>query len=1410
MKYHHLLIFSMALTLTLPLLAKKPFYPESINPITDLFRWKHIHELEGKGVRDFTETNDNILWFAANDGVFRYDGYNFELHDKTKGLFGFPVNKVFTAKNGDLYASTDHGIFMYKDSLWNNIFNDTTALFKIIRIREIPEIGVFFVSNFGWIQIGPLDNKAIYTGKIMDNAFFLVNNPQYKNFHLPLDIVTGFNIRITDILMDNEGYLWVSYDDQRKGSLIKFKPWQGDSNTKTPQFELTVSDDKIKLGITQTMIKASDGGIWVINNDYRKGINVFHKDQHRYIELSKLFGGDEFHFSIIENKPDEIMVGGQQKLFVYQHGKWSSYSRQDIPVPSSGRIITYQLKDKKILIGELQSKIFIYDGTTTQWKGINKLNFQFESIKNEKWFIDASGRIVTQNGMDWNSYGVEDGLMDSPVRVFETSKGQIWAIGSHKSTAATAEYKNQGWHLHTHPMLSWGIDYRALFEARDGSIWFGASVDFQREKGHLGGLLQLINPLDENKIWKHYHGEHGFDMWSIYGIGQSQDGKIWVGGNRTYVFENNKWLRFNTPPELTQMTNIVYSSSKSNKVYFGSRYYGLIFFDGVNWHSFNTGNGLISNNVINIYEVNDSSFWLATDNGISYFDGVSWSSNLFPAGLTPGLEGGTLCVDQEGYIWINKTLRDWRRRALPAAQLTQDIYDQYSTYSYVRDEKPPKTFFGEYINKIPSSGEITFSWIGKDFLKHTPDSELKYSYRLNEQEWSEFTSATYKTFYKLPPGKHVFEVRAKDLDLNTDTKPARAYFTVTPPIYKQAWFLAMIAAMAGLSFFFIFQIVKRDKKLLVINTELNETNKKLNQKKEFITKQNEQLNKLLEKNEKLSRSRLRFYTNISHEFRTPLTIILGNIDILISELSGKPKIQTLLNAVKRNARRLLLLTNQIIDLRRVEEGTLKLITRKGNLVKFIEELFLLFKPITEQKSITLTFNKNTSQNETFFDHDKIEKILFNLMSNAIKYTPRDGVITVSINRHHNTAENSINIMAEEYFKITVADTGIGIATQDLEPIFEPFFRVDSQENPLSDSESTGIGLSFTKQLIKAHKGIIKVESELGKGSAFYVYIPVLKEALNTQDEPADDYARSYFHIENNIDPSHEKEVESSKRKNEKEVNAISQLKDVIPNLLIVEDNNEMRDFIRTSLKGNYMLTEAVNGEQALELIKETEFDLILCDIAMPVMDGISFCKIMKGDLMTSHIPVVFLTARSLEDQVVEGLKVGAEDYIIKPFNARILNAKIETIIQNRRKLQKKYKRSIDLEPSSIAVNQLDEEFMRKIIDIIEKNIDNSEFAVKEICDEVHMSHASLYRKIKSLTDQTIIEFIRTIRLKRAAQLLMTKGISISEVVYTTGFSSRSYFSQIFNEMFGVTPKQYYQNIHSADVRDDIEGDEEKI
>ena len=560
-------------------------------------------------------------------------------------------------------------------------------------------------------------------------------------------------------------------------------------------------------------------------------------------------------------------------------------------------------------------------------------------------------------------------------------------------------------------------------------------------------------------------------------------------------------------------------------------------------------------------------------------------------------------------------------------------------------------------------------------------------------------------------------------------------------------------------------------------------NKMLEQQKLEITNKNEELIRISSELEEATKAKLVFFTNISHEFRTPLTLILGPLENMLGSRNLPSEMKNQLEMMLRNTQRLLRLINQLMDLRKIDNEKMYLRAGLYDIVSFTKNIKEAFDDTAGKKNIAFTFNSEPEEQMIYFDRDKVDKILFNILSNAFKFTSSSGTVEIFLRKVQHNFEG----VEKEAMEIEVKDNGPGISEKNIGRIFERFYQADEQQGNVYPG--TGIGLPLSKSFIELHKGDISVKSKPGAGTSFFVHFQLGKAHLADSEISAID--TEYERIGRNIIEEITDNDEAPEQENRSADKDIYSDK---PLLMIIEDNADVARFIKSCLADDYRVMTASNGIEGFEKMYIEEPDLIICDVMMPGMDGLEFTRKLKTDIRTCHIPVILLTALSTHEQKIEGLETGADSYIAKPFNKKHLQVRVKQLIESRQKIRKHYQHDILSQfTSDSKISKLDQDFLKRCSSIVDNHITEPEYGVEQLSVEIGLSRVHVYRKIKHLTGLSVSEFIRNLKLKKAAAMLSESGKSVAEIAYETGFSSPSYFSKCFRELFNLTPSEYAQN-----------------
>ena len=767
-------------------------------------------------------------------------------------------------------------------------------------------------------------------------------------------------------------------------------------------------------------------------------------------------------------------------------------------------------------------------------------------------------------------------------------------------------------------------------------------------------------------------------------------------------------------------------------------------------------NGLSHDYIRAITEDKEKNIWVTTDHGVTniiatnspepsskflcypYFEEDGIGNMAFNNhSITCTQQGEILMGGSGGYLRINPRFINYRHESHPVIYTSLYLANQ-------RMEVGSKNSSGRILlNKnIQLLNEITMDYSDSNFalevssMDYNSLHKLQYAYRLNkDEEWVKLEGNRIY-FNKLSPGTYQLEVKVYENNNSyKNSKASCLTIHVLPPFWLSVpAYIGYTLLLAGVIIFFFLKMKRKHIRNLS------------QQKREMeIIQQHE-----------MDEAKMRFFTNVSHDLRTPLSLIIIPLEKLLSSNLEKG-VKEELELIHRNSETLLNEVNQLLDFRKLDQQKTQLMLSHGNLSDFVKEVCGSFIPQAVKKGINIRLHINETKMDMDFDRNKIQRILLNLLSNAVKYNYENGEVIVALDK--------ITANGTENAQIQVADTGIGIKDENKDKIFDRFFQ---EQHSTTTYIGNGIGLHIVKEYVTMHHGTITVENHIPQGTIFTITLPVT----------------------HNYAVNDEKQDEAEIR--EKAVDEVSDTTDTHKtSLLIVEDNDDFRNFLINCLKGTYQVFDAPNGKEALEILAHQSIQIVISDVMMPEMDGMELCRKIKTDIRYSHIPVILLTARTADEHELSGLKEGADDYITKPFNLEILLLRIQKILKWTKNNHEKFK-TIDISPSEITVSSLDEQLIEKAIRAVEENMDNSEFSVEELSSYVGMSRGHLYKKLIMITGKSPLEFIRILRVKRGKQLLEQSQLNVSQIAYQIGLSPKQ-FAKYFKEEFGYVPSEYIKN-----------------
>lgn len=1049
--------------------------------------------------------------------------------------------------------------------------------------------------------------------------------------------------------------------------------------------------------------------------------------------------GNNHHNSGMTTQHGDLILFSKTELITKYGDDWRVLKYPDFDIPTNEPFVVQRLNGNLILGGRGE-KIYEIDLSSDRFETYRDLHFQCDDEKGVEWFLSAEGEIVERDSISVSWKKHTEGVIDTPVVMLTAHDGTVWAAGAHQGQAAVCRYDGDTWTLDKHPNLGSFVSHLSAIELTDGRIVFGSGEE--ELVPHPGGAV-VYQKNEEGYEYSHF-GPPVFAQRPV-SFAEMGNGDLLMAGLRlcstknTFDSESTSVESFHSRYWVDHIV-----SDNKDTAWVGLWDAGLFQYKDGEWRHFTAPLSIASNQVVFLLkdQLRENSLWVATSRGISRYDGERWYSNTMPSQLRLYREGGTLKQSKNGSIWINTASRNWYFRENIDAARSNTLYEDFQTVRYTLDTDAPEisVIFADKTTTSPAN--VRVEWKGTDKWSSTATALLRYSYRYDDTPWTPFERETSTVLLDVPAGDHTFEVRAIDRDGNISTAAAVADFSVLQPIWKRTWFLCLV----GLTLLIIVGLVY----LLV------------RQRIRHIIRMDE--------------FKLQFFTNISHELRTPLTVIVGPLESLLARPVGEWTRRPLEMAHK-NAKKTLKLIDQLLDFRKAETGNVKLNFTHSDIVHCLNETIDLIRPLAVEQSQLLEYECNVENCKAWFDSEKLERILNNLISNASKYTQEFGKIVVKVNLTEFTEAVNLELIVE--------DNGGGIPQAKIDSIFEVFYRAGNASSP--KIRGSGLGLAYTKKLVETFAGSITVESPItnvnGKeqGTRFIVHLPLQKVT------PLEE------HIETEIVPS---SIDLG------EVDTATSLVDDKPSILVIEDDPDIREFLAEELKREYSVSKANNGELGLKIARAELPDLILTDVMMPKLGGRELCLRIKSDPLTCHIPVIMLTALKSEQHEMEGLDAGADDYLSKPISVPILEKRIRNQLEARRKLHEHIKslgKEEKTSPKHIATNPLDEGLLTRAFEIVENELEDVQFDVTVLAQKLGMSRMTLHRKFKAVTGESPGAFVRSLRMKKAAELLQSGTCSVTEVTYSVGFSDPSGFAASFKKHFKCSPSKYVSKYGKEEV-----------
>ncbi len=1366
----------------------------------DELHFEHLTIEDGlsqSAVYALMQDKQGFIWIGTKDGLNRFDGINIKIfrHDPrdSSSLSTNYITELYQDRDGYIWVGTVSGLERLDPT--NGTFKHYVLPMKGTSVNN-QIIRAVSEDAFGRIWVGTKEGLYMLPDK---------NRPRFTAFlYNPRDSMSISHNTVRRILLDSSGQTWVATFKglnriltDNEGTVQGFRRYY----PHLPLSESTTDYENI------SMFEDDRGMFWLGNVS---GLTRFNPKNGRFRIFNHGFsqnrGGWGSVYDLIQGPGTEIWGVTAIGLILFDTTRQTFrklvHDPQN-PFSLNNSILTRLIRDKSgvIWVGTNGYGLNIFNSKRKRFK-------LFRRPVNFKSLIDrfsVTAVLKSSDGRIWISADVLYELDPKTSRLVsyetdpkrpsdfgnagfgsltEDDKGHIWAAGYegvYRYNPRTKKIR----HFSRDTGLMEKVAYKVL-QSRDKNIWI-VTASYLSRYG------------TEEGTFRHYKFETPQirHFTAITDILEDENGKLWLATDNGLIHfdpEQEKFTyykdkkSFRNSLAANKILSITLDPRRPQRLWLGTSGLGLARYDVArdSLLFFDENSGLPNNVVYAALPDGQGNLWLSTNRGLCRFNRTTHAVENYD--VNDGLQSsefntGAYFLSPDGQMFFGgiKGLNYFYPEDIKKNQ-----YRPSSVLTGLRIfNKPASHKSNPHIldSLISAKQHLILSYRENIFtlefaaLDYSEPRNNRYAYRMLgfNENWIQAGRQRSATFTNLPPGQYTFQVRGANNDGVRNEQPLSLMITIQPPFYKTWWAYGLY----GVLFLAALWGVRR--------YEMNR----------LLLKNRLRIGEMEgEKIRELSQLKSRFFANISHEFRTPLTLILGPLENLYRDIKNE-KHRTAIRVMQRNARQLLKLINQILDLSRLDAGKMPLNMHKGDFVPFVKGLVMGYQSLAETKNIRLDYVVNEKKLITHFDPEKLESVINNLLSNSFKFTPDGGRIRVAVKAsataftlkagepvfQNSPEDQRRNVPGKNSIEVTVSDTGEGIPYDQRENIFNRFYQVDGPSKRVHDG--TGIGLALVKEMIELHGGFIEVSGREKKGTTFVFYLPYHP---GESEETEHVEKKTTTRINEGIPPADDKAERVAETATVASGNIKSEKNDShLPLILVVEDNDDVRAYIRENLHNNFNVIEADDGragvEQAIELIP----DLIISDLMMPKLDGFGLCKRLKTDMRTSHIPIILLTARAASEDRIEGLETGADDYLVKPFSFKELIVRVKNLIDSRRKLRERFSALSGLKPSEISINSADEVFLKKVMQSIENNLANEKFNLKTLSADTTMSERQLQRKLKALTDQSPRQFIRTIRLQRARGLLLKKAATVSEIAYMCGFGSVAYFTKCFREQFGVTP-----------------------
>lgn len=1369
-------------------------------------QFRHLSLKEGLSqspIFSIAQSRKGFIWIGSRDGLIRFDGYEFKTYrnDKITGqnISHTNIKAIYEDNHENLWIGTSAGLFIFdqkkedftpidlgsRDMILGLLPGENGELWvatnrglKCIQL-ETRRLSNYQLSGQNAIDLSNIyitclwkdEKKRLWLG--MEKGIVCYSPTTGELIAQPAELAGNEalqNANLFVIKQSPEGNMWFGtedmgafYHDVHAGTCTHFRHKSGHPQTILSNFvrDIYIADDNnvwlaTRDGLSIVDLKEqqihnyihdstdpnslSHNTIWQFMKDhsgniwmptYAGGINIFSAHKRNFVNIGERVGTRSglnqplVNSILLDPEKDELWVGtdgGGLNHVNREKNTVAYYSVRSEQEHKQSNIIKSLMWDRKkqIWIGTLDG-VAIFQPTTKQ------LRYLRIGASNRPVRVNA---LLSDGGNVWagtENEGLilfdESGTVDT---TFTSTSGRPDALSNNTINALIKDEAGKIWIATRNGLNMYDPQTRNMQSWSPEGISATSSTRIEPRPRHLAATRMEDRP-------QHLAASMEAGQRHLAALCQDSNNRLWVGTmSGAYFFDkNNKVFHKLDIPEISDDVIQAIAEDNNGNIWF-STYDGLIRVEFLNFRTpfraedcritrYTAKNGLSSNQFLP-QAVTQSTY------GELFWGGVNGVTTFFPDRIRQNTDLPVIAITA---FYIHNEEVTLRTDGTPLRSAIED------TREITLNHK--------------QGYNIGFKFAALNFI-YTESN--RYAYRMkgltNNDDWNYAGNQRTVQYTNLAPGQYTFQVKAANNDGVWNENPVEIRIKVLPPLWKTWWayLLYIIISLCILYYIIYFFRVRARLERSLFEEQLQN-----------------------QRQEELNRIKFEFFTNVSHEIRTPLTLILAPLEKLESETHDDEKVHGQLSHIKNNAVRLLKLVNELLDFRKVETGNMKLYITLNDIVALARNVCNSFRELAHEKNITFDFHVPDGKIEAYFDKDQIEKVLYNLLSNAFKFTPDGGAITCAIDRQ------------DDYLELRVTDNGKGVETENQKKIFQRFYQAEGDAK-----KGTGIGLAYSKSIVELHKGTIDVDSSMKQGhmsTTFYIRLQLGRDhfdanQLVVDDETGKKIAGQAVHMET-------ENIESPAT--------------CKATILIVEDNAELRTFMKKSLCNAYHILEAEDGEQGWAIAIESIPDIIISDIMMPKSDGLELIRQLKQDDRTSHIPFIFLTARTSYEHLVEGLETGADLYLTKPFSLKILELNIHNMLAAREVMREKFTRRLVYEPTQMLVDSPDEKFFRKVLAIINENISNPEFDVPTFAVEIGMSQPILYKKIRALTNMSVNDFIKSIRLQKAAQLLQQRQYGIADIAYMVGFNDRKYFSKEFKKIFDKNPSEYMNSFEETSKTD---------